>query len=182
MICYNFVLILRGFGMQNIDKKEIDDLLTIIPRGYPALDIFHLTDNCAGLCQGLYDLIQAEGYGYDLHISDEKYYEHISKDTDFKTYKFDFKKHRYNRHARQYDYVFIMIALEEIENSDLFYKKLYAISKNAGKVFFIVEKHVDLRKLEDTLIVHNYVATNPIENTFEDYQILSAQKMHGWDN
>ncbi len=168
--------------MGKIKKEEIAELLTIIPRGYPALDIFHLTNECAGFCEALYDLTQSEGYGYDLLIHDEAYFEHISNTTDFKAHKFDFKKNRYNRHSKQYDYAFIMIALEEVENIALFYKKLYAISKNAGKVFFIVENDVDLRELEDALIVHNYVATNPIENTFSNYQILSAQKMHGWDN
>lgn len=168
--------------MGKIKKEEIDELLTIIPRGYPALDIFHLTNECAGFCQALYDLTQSEGYEYDLLIPDEAYFEHISHTTDFKVHKFDFKKNRYNRHSKQYDYAFIMIALEEVENIALFYKKLYAISKNAGKVFFIVENDVDLRALEDALIEYNYVATNPIENTFTNYQILSAQKMHGWDN
>ncbi len=168
--------------MKMIKKEEIDELLTIIPRGYPALDIYHLTDNCAGLCQALYDLTQLEGYGYDLLISDEAYFEHVQNSTEFKAHKFDFKRNRYNRHSKQYDYVFIMIDLSEVENIALFYKKLYAISKNAGKVFFIVENSVDLRLLEDALIEHNYVASNPIENTFSNFQILSAQKMHGWDN
>jgi len=168
--------------MQEIKKEEIQDLLTIIPRNFPILDIFHLSNDCRDLCKELSDLCHAQGYNYDLAIPDKVYYEQITEETDLKPHHFDFKRNRYNRHARQYDFVFIMIALENIENIDLFYKKIYAISKNAGKVLFIVEKSVDLRQLEDTLIVHNYVATNPIENTFSNYHILSAQKMHGWDN
>ena len=168
--------------MQTIVKEEIEDLLTIIPRNFPTLDIFHLSDDCIGLCQALYDLSKSEGYNYDLAIPNANYFEHIIETTPFKPQKFDFKRNRYNRQSRVYDYVFVTINLSEVENITLFYKKLYAISKNAGKVFFIVEKSVDLRELEDALIVHNYVATNPIENTFSNYQILSAQKMHGWDN
>jgi len=168
--------------MQTIKKEEIADLLTIIPRNFPILDIFHLTNSCQGLCESLYDLCQSQGYHYDLSIPDEKYYTHIKETTAFNPQHFDYKKNRYNRQGRTYDFIFVMIDLREIDNIALFYKKLYAINKNAGKVFFIVQKSVDLRKLEDTLIHHNYVATNPIENTFENYQILSAQKMHGWDN
>jgi len=168
--------------MQNIKKEEIEDLLTIIPRNFPILDIFHLSNDCLGLCQALYDLCQSQGYNYDLSIPNQEYQEHIKETTPFNPQLFDYKKNRYNRQSRVYDFVFVTVNLQEIENIAQFYKKLYAISKNAGKVLFIVEKDVDLRELEDTLIVHNYVATNPIENTFENYQILSAQKMHGWDN
>jgi hypothetical protein len=39
-----------------------------------------------------------------------------------------------------------------------------------------------MRELEDILIEKNYVAVNPIADTFSNYQILSAQKMHGWGN
>lgn len=168
--------------MQTILKEEIEDLLTIIPRNFPLLDIFHLSNDCLGLCQALYDLSQSEGYNYDLAIPDSDYFEDIKENTPFNPQLFDFHKNRYNRQSRVYDYVFVSIDLESIENIALFYKKLYAISKNGGKVLFIVEKSVDLRALEESLIIHNYVATNPIENTFSNYQILSAQKMHGWDN
>jgi len=168
--------------MGNITQKEITELLSIIPLNFPILDIFHLTNDCQGLCMALDSLCKSQGYNYDLCISDESYLQEIEETTDLTVKKFNFKKSRYNIQSRTYDFVFIMIDLESIEDPTLFYKKLYPISKNASKVLFIVEKDVDLRKLEDVLIVHNYVATNPIEDTFENYQILGAQKMHGWGN
>lgn len=168
--------------MKKINKEEIQELLTIIPRNYPSHDIFHLTNNCNGLCQELYDFCQSQGYQYDLSIPDASYFEEISQSTEFKPHKFDFKKNRYNRLSRLYDFVFVSLILEDIEDIDTFYKKLYAISKNAGTVLFIVDKDHDLRAFEDLLIAQNYVAVNPIEDTFTNYQILSAQKMHGWGN
>jgi len=169
-------------NMKNITKKEIQELLTIIPRNYPSLDIFHLTNSCNGICQELFEFCQSQGYGYDLSIPDAEYFEHISNTTEFKPHKFDFKRNRYNRLSRMYDFVFISLNLEEIEDIDAFYKKLYPISKNAGTVIFIVDKNYDLRAFEDRLIEENYVAVNPIVETFENYQILCAQKMHGWGN
>ena len=168
--------------MKETKKQEIEELLSIIPRNYPIMDVYHLTNNCDGLCEALHDLCEGLGYHYDLMIESQIYFEQLKEDTRLKPRKFDFKKQRYNIESRTYDFVFVTIALSEIENISLFFKKIYAISKNAGKVLFIVKKDVNLRELEDTLIAHNYVATNPIEDTFSNHQILSAQKMHGWDN
>ncbi len=168
--------------MQTIRDEEIEELLTIIPRGYPQQDIFHLTSNCFGLCEALDKLSKAENYHYDLMIADESYYLALKENSNLKVQAFDFKKSRYNRQARQYDFVFVQIDLESLENVELFYKKLYAISKNGSKVLFIVDKSYDLLHFEETLIAQNYVAVNAIENTFENYHIMSAQKMHGWGN
>ncbi len=168
--------------MQTIKQEEIDDLLTIIPRNYPILDIFHLTSSCQGLCASLYNLSQQMGYNYDLLIPNLDYCQYINQTTPYASEHFDFHKKRYNRQARVYDFIFIHLPLKEIEEEPLFFKKLYPVSKNAGKVFFIIEQDENISELEEKLIAHNYVATNPIENTFENYQILGAQKMHGWGN
>ncbi len=168
--------------MQKIKNEEIEELLTIIPRNYPQQDIFHVSEGCQGLCQALDALTKAQGYHYDLMIPDEAYYATLQISTDLKVQTFDFKKNRYNRQARQYDFVFVQLNLEAVENIELFYKKLYAISKNGSKVLFIVDKTCDLLQFEETLIAQNYVAVNAIENTFENYHIMSAQKMHGWGN
>ena len=163
-----------------IKQTEIENLLSIIPRGYPHMEVFHLANAVQGICEILGKLCEKQEYGYDLYIEGDANFEAIS--TQYKSEKFDIKKHRYNKHAKQYDYLFIMIDLKAIEKPELFYKKLYAIIKNAGKVFFVVEESYDIRALEEQLIVCNYVAVNPIENTFTNLQILSAQKMHGWGN
>ncbi len=168
--------------MQNITKNEIQELLTIIPRNYPSHAIFHLTDGSDTLCQELYEFCKTQNYQYDLSICDQEYFEKIDKTTDFKPQMFDFKKSRYNKHAKQYEFVFVSIDLSMIDEMSGFFKKLHAINKNGGKVLFIFNSTDDIYDFQEKLIKHNYVAVNPIENTFKNYQILSANKMHGWGN
>ncbi len=140
------------------------------------MELFHLSTQETTLCQSLYNLTKEQEYGYDLFITAS---EDIEQST-LNAQTFDFKKQRYNKHAKQYDYAFIMIDPNEIEKPELFYKKLYAIMKNAGKLIFIEPKREKLGALEEILIASNFVAVNPIEDVFDEYQILSAQKMHGW--
>ena len=168
--------------MLEITKEEEDALLSIIPDNYPLLDIYHLSESCQYLSEALENLTQKLGYNYDFFMPEPFYQESEEKCSSFTIQKFDFKKHRYNLHAKVYDFVFIMIDIQAVENQALFLKKLHAIVKNGGKILFILSQEDDLRILEEKLIEHNYVAVNPIEDTFQNYQILSAQKMHGWGN
>ena len=92
------------------------------------------------------------------------------------------KKRRFNSQSKVYDILFLQIDLKNIEDINLFYKKLYPISKNGSKLIFILKKSEDIYLLAQKLEDENYVAINPIENTFSNYQILSATKMHGWGN
>jgi hypothetical protein len=152
--------------MEQIDKNEINDLLTIIPRDYPSFEVFHLTDCENDMCKVLNDLCDSQNYGYDKFIADE----------DF------LKKRRFNSQSKVYDILFLQIDLKNIEDINLFYKKLYPISKNGSKLIFILKKSEDIYLLAQKLEDENYVAINPIDNTFSNYQILSATKMHGWGN
>jgi hypothetical protein len=168
--------------MKNITKEEAKELAGIIPLNYPILEIFYLANRCNKLTFELERLIKGSNYNYEVYLTESHFEEEVSKYQSLKIQKFDFTKQRYNKHAKQYDFLFIMIDIEMLEEKTNFYKKLHAIVKNGGKILFIIEKHIDIRKLENKLIEENYVAVNPIENTFSAYQILSAQKMHGWGN
>jgi hypothetical protein len=152
--------------MLQIKKEEINDLLTIIPRDYPCFDIFHLSTEENDLSHQLEAFALSQNYSYDMFIADDEF----------------FKKRRYNSHAKIYDILFIQIDLNKVKEIELFYKKLYPISKNGAKILFITELDYDIYTLQEVLIEKNYVAVNPIEDTFENYKILSAQKMHGWGN
>jgi len=168
--------------MENFIKEEIQELLSIIPKNYPLQDIYYLTDSCDIFAEELNQLCQSQGYIFDLMIPDCENFEEITNNTELKIHKFYYNKNRYNRQSKVYDFVFVSIDLEKIEEIDIFYKKLYAINKNGGKVLFFLNNNHNLRDLEDILIEKNYVAVNPITDTFKNYKILSAQKMHGWDN
>jgi hypothetical protein len=162
-----------------ITDKEIDELLSIIPLGYPSIEIFHLSSKDIGLCHRLNQFTKRNCYGYDLEILGEEFYKNF-KNSDIKKRLFNIDKHRYNRHAKLYDYLFISIDLQEIENLDLFLKKFYPIIKNGGKVIFIIDKSYDIYSFEEKLIELNFVAVNEIKDTFREHKIISAQKMHGW--
>ncbi len=162
-----------------IKKEELVDLLSIIPKDYPSIEIFHISDRDFELCEALQELAIQKRYGYDLEFYLQSIDEKLKKKYN-NIRVFDIDKHRYNRHAKIYDFVFVTIDLEEIKNLDLFLKKLYNIIKNSGKILFILNKESDLGFLEEKLIDKNYVAINEITNTFTNYKILSAQKMHGW--
>ncbi len=152
--------------MEQINKNEIDDLLTIIPRDYPSFEIFHLTDCENDMCKELDELCDSQKYDYTKVILDSEF----------------LKKRRFNTHSKVFDILFFQINLQNIDDIDLFYKKLYPISKNGAKLIFIIEKSEDIYLLAQKLEDENYVAINPIDNTFSNYQILSATKMHGWGN
>ena len=168
--------------MCTISKKEAERLLSIIPDNYPLMDIYHLTNHLETFVKVLEKKMKHLGYHYDLYIPEPFYTKITTEEKDLKIQQFDFKKQRYNQHAKQYDFVFIMIDIKAVENPALFYKKIYAIIKNGGKLFLILSQQEDLGLLKEQLIAYNYVAVNEIEDTFEKYHILSAQKMHGWGN
>jgi len=62
----------------------------------------------------------------------------------------------------------------------IFFKKIYAIMKNGAKLIIISKKDTDEPELSQLLEDSNFVAINPIVDTFKNFDILSAQKMHGW--
>lgn len=166
--------------MHDITSKEIEKLLTIIPQDYPSMDIFHLTSHCNLLCRSLYDFCKLQAYHYDLMIDNPDHLKELSHTTSFNPHQFYYEKQRYSRQGKSYDFVFIDIDLNKIEDEKLFFKKLYSVNKNGGIILFIIKNSEDLHRLEETLIENNYVAVNSIVDTFENYHIISARKMHGW--
>ncbi len=168
--------------MQNITKSEIQELLSIIPKNYPSQDIYYLTNSCDLLSQELHYLCSSQNYQYDLMIPNCDNFEELHKESKLKPRKFYYEKNRYNLHSRVYDFVFISVDLESVENIESFYKKIYAISKNGGKVIYLLDSSTDIQKFSETLIEYNYVAVNPLEDTFKNCKIVTANKMHGWDN
>ncbi len=166
-----------------MDKKdEIIELFTIIPRGYPSFEIFHIDDCNIFFSKELNRLCMSEGYGYDLEIDGDKNLDDYKNKSDLVVREFEIQKHRYNRHAKLYDLIFITLDLKRIKEIEPFLKKLYPIAKNGAKVIFITSLDYDLYSLEERLNDLNYVAINKIENTLTNHQILGAQKMHGWGN
>jgi hypothetical protein len=157
-----------------IKQNDFEKLLEIIPP-YPKTNIFHFNDFDLVSSEVLYDFCKKREYDYDLVCSDESFLKKLAK---FKVQKLDIKQPRYNRHAKLYDFVFIMIDIESLEDKKLFFKKIYHICKNSAKVMVFL-KNNSHDELENLLEDINYVALNYIDIS-KDFRVLSAQKMHGW--
>ncbi len=166
--------------MKNISQKEFKKLISIIPE-YPGVAIFHMTNEGRELCRMLDKYAKEKEYTYHLVSVDEDFVKALEQEGIAKPRKITYKQQRYNQHSKLYDYIYIDVDVESLEKPELFLKKVYAIAKNAAKILFFVPKaQKDFSKLESLLEKGNFVAINPIDDMFEAYNILSAQKMHGW--
>ena len=157
-----------------IKKEEFEKLLEMIPP-YPKTNIFHLNNFDLTSSEILFDFCKTNDYDYDLVSSDEDFLEKLK---EFDATKLTIKQPRYNRHAKLYDYVFLTLDLEDIEDKKLFFKKVYHICKNSAKILIFLENgyHDELEQLLEEL---NFVASNYIDLS-QNYKVLSVQKMHGW--
>lgn len=159
-----------------IKYDEIKELLTIVPN-HPAMNIFHLSDTHINLCNQLNDFAKKREYDYDLAIMDESFLDECLS-SGLKPHKLKQNQPRYNRHSKIYDYIFITLNLDTIEDKKLFFTKIYHICKNASKVLIFLENG-DHYKLETLLEDRNFLAANYIDISSE-YRVYSLQKMHGW--
>jgi hypothetical protein len=80
-----------------------------------------------------------------------------------------------------YEYVFVTAKIEKEIRSD-FVKRVHSIIKNSGNIIIFLpkgsyeERYSWIELLED----HYYVASNTIDDLFENYDVLISKKMHGW--
>ena len=157
-----------------VTKDEFFKLLEIIPP-YPKTNIFHLNDQNIEVSDILYNYCKENEYDYDLVSTNEEFLKMLEP---YKPHKLDIKQPRYNRHAKLYDYVFLTLDIESIENKKAFFTKIYHICKNAAKVLIFLENN-SYDELERLLEDLNFVASNYIDIS-KNYRVLSVQKMHGW--
>ncbi len=165
--------------MQNIKKTELDKLLSIVP-SYPGVTIFHMADSGVDVCLGIEEFCKENDYIYNFVSTNEEFINELHDKGLKKARKINYKQQRYNQHSRLYDFVFIDIDFFALENQKLFLKKIYAIAKNGAKVLFFFPKNKGYGELERILEDGYFVAINPIDDLFEEYVVLGAQKMHGW--
>ncbi len=165
--------------MQNIKKTEFDKLLSIVPP-YPGVTVFHMADEGKEVCLRLEEFCSKNDYIYNFVSTNESFIKELHESGLKKARKIDYKQQRYNQHSRLYDFVFIDIDFFALQKKELFLKKIYAIAKNGAKVLFFFPKDKGYGELERILEDGYFVAINPIEDLFEEYVVLGAQKMHGW--
>ena len=92
--------------------------------------------------------------------------------------EFNFEKKNYNKHATQYDFLFICADISKRNDILGIANKSYRVLKNAGHTFVLSKKESTCR-LSEIFEESNFVAINTI-SLDDEYDVISAKKMHGW--
>ncbi len=170
--------------MKNIEQDKLEKLLEII-ESHPALRIAHFSESGEMMTEILSNFCQKRGYEYQINCTKSSFYDAMSskyKDVDkVKPLKFPLERPRYMIQGKMYEYLFVTTAIEEGMRSD-FLKKAHGIIKNAGHIIIFLpkgsyeERYHWMALLEE----HYYVASNTMDDLFENYDVLISKKMHGW--
>jgi len=170
--------------MKNIEENKLKKLLEIIP-SYPALCIAHFSDSGEKMTEILSSFCQEKGYEYQINCTDPSFYDAMyTKYKDIQTVKpvkFTLERPRYMMQGKFYEYLFVTASIKEEMQSD-FLKKAHAIIKNAGNILIFLPKgsYEERYNWMALLEKHYYVASNTIDDLFENYDVLISKKMHGW--
>ena len=168
--------------MKILKKEQSDLLMQIISTHYPNQQILHLTDGCNDLHYTLFELTKERGYEYDLRTVNIEINDLPSQDHDgFFVKPLNISDKDYSQHSKRYENIFVTLNPEYIESDAVaMFKKFFRIMKNAGVVAILIPKNEPLldvidKKLEESF----FVAINHID-IFDDYDVVTAKKMHGW--
>ncbi|MCH9814673.1 MAG: hypothetical protein K0U47_12115 [Epsilonproteobacteria bacterium] len=172
--------------MFTVSVLESTQLLSIIPE-HPMTRLYHLSNGSLAFCQKLATFCKLKDYDYDLRLLDEKSVLDAQKRLQELPIRFsinllNLRQQRYNRQSKEYDFVFVTIDLSQVENLTLLFKKLYYVVKSGGNLLLFVQKDRDnISALKALLEKHLYVAVNHLDLA-ENYDVISAKRMHGWGN
>ena len=170
--------------MKNIEKDKLEKLLEIIADA-PALRIAHFSESGEIMTEILSDFCQKKGYEYQINCTNSSFFETISdkfKDINaVKPIKFTLERPRYMTQGKIYEYLFVTTDIKEEMRSD-FLKKAHGIIKNAGNIIIFLPKGSYEERYDWIALLeeHYYVASNTIDDLFENYDVLISKKMHGW--
>jgi len=170
--------------MKNLEKDKLKILLDIIGSN-PALQIAHFAQSGEIIVNMLSEYCQERDYLYQINAIDNTFYEHLSEkfkniDTT-QVKKFPLERKSYMIQGKQYDFLFVTATIDNEIRAD-FLKKVHHVMRNAGNIVIFISKG-DLAERDNwtTLLEEkNYVATNTIDDLFENYDIIISKKMHGW--
>ncbi len=170
--------------MKNIERDKLKKLLEIISDS-PALRIAHFSQSGEMMTEVLNDFCQKREYEYQINCTSPSFFDAMSlkyKETEgTKPINFNLQRPRYMLQGKLYDYLFVTSTIEEAMRSD-FLKRAHGIIKNAGNILiFLPKDSYEERYHWITLLEeHYYVASNTIDDLFENYDLLISKKMHGW--
>jgi len=167
-----------------IEKDKLIKLLEIIDNA-PASRIAHFNDNDETATEVIYNFCREHEYEYHLNATNELFYDKVKSEYDGKDVvsitNFNLKRANYRVQGREYEYIFVSSQIEDI---DSFLSRCYHIVKHAGNIIIFIKKDdydTKYRYIE-LLEKNNFVATNTIDDLFEEFSVIISKRMHGWGN
>lgn len=170
--------------MKHIELDKLRKLLEIVGP-YPYTAVAHFSDNNLEISQTIYDYCHAKSYDYQVNATDKVFYAKLHEAFEGKEgiriIDFSLKRPKYLIQGKTYEYLFVTIDLPP-EQRDDFLRKAHEIVRNAGNILLFVPSTEDKERYawEKLLEQNYYVATNTINDLFEDYDVIISKKMHGW--
>ncbi len=170
--------------MKNLEKNKLETLLQIMGSN-PSLRISHFTDNGTQLVEAIHNYCLPKEYQYQVNCIEHDFYNTLVKEYEnaklTKVKEFPLQRRSYMTQGKQYDFMFVSANID-LSSRDDFLKKAHGIILNAGNIIIFVEKNnYDERYKWVELLEETYfVATNTIDDLFENYDIVISKKMHGW--
>ncbi|WP_295420434.1 hypothetical protein [Sulfurovum sp.] len=170
--------------MKNLEQEKLEQLLQII-HPYPKLRLGHFSEGSHTLTKTLSAFCKKKDYEYQLNcIKDGCYDKAITKYKDqphIHITKFNLDRPTYMIQGKMYEYVFVTATIEKEMRGD-FLKKVHGIIKNAGNIIIFLPKGSYEERYDWMALLeeHYYVASNTIDDLFENYDVLISKKMHGW--
>ena len=170
--------------MKKIEKNKLVKLLGIIPES-PALRLAHFSDGGEEMIEIISDFCKTKEYEYQINCIDPLFYDTLKSKyqnrEEVKPIKFTLDRPRYMMHGKIYEYLFVTATIDKEIRSD-FLKKAHGIIKNAGNILIFLPKESYEERYHwiELLEEHYYVASNTIDDLFENYDVLISKKMHGW--
>ena len=172
--------------MKILEKNKLEQLLEIIEHS-PALRIAHFDDANEEFVETLYQFCAKYEYEYQLNATDDGFYEravtHYENGPIINITNFNTKRANYRVQGREYEYIFVTSKIED-DAIELFLKRVYPIIKRAGNIIIFLPKddYTKGYKYMELLEKNNFVASNTINDLFDDWSVIISKRMHGWGN
>jgi len=167
-----------------IEEDRLIKLLEIIDKA-PASRIAHFNDEDESITKVIYNFCQENKYEYHLNATDELFYDRLRGEYEgedvINITNFNLKRANYRVQGREYEYIFVSSHIEDI---DTFLSRCYHIVKHAGNIIIFIKKDDYEKKYNyiELLEKNNFVATNTIDDLFEEFSVIISKRMHGWGN
>ncbi|WP_201353191.1 hypothetical protein [Hydrogenimonas urashimensis] len=168
--------------MQRLNPQRCALLTQVISSHYPNQQILHLTDGCNDLHRTLYDFTKTKNFEYDLRtVGCEIGDLDASCHAGFRLEPLDLSARRFNRHAKLYENIFVTLSAQTLERDiQTVLKKFFRVMKNAGVLTLMIERDSPLLERIDRELEECYFVAISHIDIFDDYDVVTSRKMHGW--